>query len=805
MRGCPWYGVLAALLALVVWPAGARTNLLTNPGFEEAAPDGTPVGWNSQCTGASRAARETVGAFAGDACGHVIKVTEGESHVAAWAQNVDVTGDTIYLLSAMARGEASPGRAQLFCYEYGPGDTWIGCTQSAGATTESYRPVCVRIRTNPNTVRCVVRFEIYGTGCTGEGWVDDVYFGPPAEPPARPERVDARRTGQAVAVSWAPVAGATRYVVFRSPFPDTGAAESALIGQTADTSYEDAPPPGLSRCYYAVAAMGPLNLVGEATGSGRVVLDNGSYTDSLVVWTRPCADKVRPYTEIPDAERPRLRIELARNEVEAGQVLISARGAALSDVSVRVSPLRCGARELPAGAVSLMQMHYTRVHRPTLPDATPGLYPDPLPPLAGSFSVDEGRTQSIWVQVRAPRDCHAGRYTGTVEIRAGQASVEVPSSVTVFDFALPEEPSFMSAFAIWGNFVAKAHGVADGSPEHQALLEKYYWFMVDHRLPPDDPPVPVTSPEAARFLDDPRVGSFRIPVEWAKVDAGGLSELAELLRQKGWLRKGYVYCFDEPTPEQYGECRSLADQVHAAGEDVPMLLTEQPEDALLGAVDIWCPVLSAVDWVRMNERRAAGDRLWWYTCCGPQAPYPTYLVDDAGMSHRVLSWLQALHRIEGVLYWSVTVWSRYRDGKYEDAIGVWDEAEMFPNANGDGFLLYPGTPLGIDGPVTSARLELIRDGNEDFEYIALLRRLMAGAGVPDIEERVAAMVTPVASTFLDWTRDPERLQTQRRLIAREIERLSRLAERRDSGSASGGPAAGGTPPGAGPHRGEGPE
>ena len=47
--------------------------------------------------------------------------------------------------------------------------------------------------------------------------------------------------------------------------------------------------------------------------------------------------------------------------------------------------------------------------------------------------------------------------------------------------------------------------------------------------------------------------------------------------------------------------------------------------------------------------------------------------------------------------------------------------------NGDGFLLYPGQPIGHAGPVSSIRLEQAREGVEDYEYFFLLKSRMEAA------------------------------------------------------------------------------
>ena len=185
-------------------------------------------------------------------------------------------------------------------------------------------------------------------------------------------------------------------------------------------------------------------------------------------------------------------------------------------------------------------------------------------------------------------------------------------------------------------------------------------------------------------------------------------------------------------------------------------------------MDIWAPLLNCIRWPDYVQALKDGEEFWWYTCVYPQEPYPTYLIDDIGISHRVLSWLQAKHKIQGVLYWSVNIHTKYRNSAYQPGVAVWDEAMMFPNANGDGFLTYPGKQIGIDGPVSSIRLELIRDGNEDVEYVNLLRRLLKKNGCQDLEKEIGAYIQPVARTFQDWGRDPKVLEAQRIKLARRI-------------------------------------
>ena len=96
---------------------------------------------------------------------------------------------------------------------------------------------------------------------------------------------------------------------------------------------------------------------------------------------------------------------------------------------------------------------------------------------------------------------------------------------------------------------------------------------------------------------------------------------------------------------------------------------------------------------------------------------------------------------------------------------------MFPGANGDGFLTYPGKQVGIDGPVTSIRLEILRDGNEDIEYFNIYRNLLGND--LDAERQVQSIIAPVAVDLTHWDHDPKKLEAQRDALARKIMMLKK--------------------------------
>ena len=65
------------------------------------------------------------------------------------------------------------------------------------------------------------------------------------------------------------------------------------------------------------------------------------------------------------------------------------------------------------------------------------------------------------------------------------------------------------------------------------------------------------------------------------------------------------------------------------------------------------------------------------------------------------------------------------DDRYVPEIKPIDEWEIPDRSytgdiNGDGWLVYPGRKYGVDGPIGTVRLDMLRDGLEEYEYLKLL-------------------------------------------------------------------------------------
>ena len=343
-------------------------------------------------------------------------------------------------------------------------------------------------------------------------------------------------------------------------------------------------------------------------------------------------------------------------------------------------------------------------------------------------------------------------------------------------------------------------------------------------LPPDKlkPTLDFTAWDKAmaRAIDHYKFNSFRVPIpgigggtyhaitypnlrgfteddpEYPIMFDSYCSQLQSHFTEKNWIDYAYTYWFDEPSPDQYAFLMNGFDKLKRSCPDIDRMLTEQPEPQLAGGPNIYCVISNLYNHEKAEERRTHGDRFWWYVCTGPKAPYCTLFIDHPGTELRVWLWQTWQRNIEGILIWQSNYWTSdvaYPDtpqNPYEDPMG-WTSGYSTPTGtkapwgNGDGRFIYP--PLAaanakpanpvLDGPVDSIRWEMLRDGVEDYEYLAILKKLLAEKRsklTPTQYNKYSDLLTvpnSITKDLKNFTTDPTTIQTQRHKIATAIEVL----------------------------------
>jgi hypothetical protein len=507
-------------------------------------------------------------------------------------------------------------------------------------------------------------------------------------------------------------------------------------------------------------------------------------------WVPTNTEKVmRDQPPPPDGGSKTVRMEAARNEYEGAQVIVRAGSEPLRKLQVSVSDLKQvgGNAKIGKEHIQLFRQNYIEVTTSTTAAYPKGWYPDALIPLDGMLSVAAGQNQGIWIKLYVPKGQPAGVYAGELTLHETGNPVRVPIELTVWDFELTDESHAKTAFTLWGDQVAAAHGGVTGEV-FWSLLDKYYWASVDNRLTPSYLPVPFDDVDefvrrAEPYIRNPKVSAYRLILyrdASGAVDEAKTKELVDKLRDKGLLDKAFFYLVDEPKPDRYDDVRRYKDILRRVAPDVPNLVTIQPVDELVGDVDIWVSEIDKYDADFAHERQALGDHVWWYTCVVPKHPFPTYHLDDDLVGTRLLSWMQRDYGVEGTLFWSTTIFKKWNGSQYVDR-DVWTDPMAYPGANGDGYLFYPGTALGIDGPIVTIRMETLREGAEDYEYLWLLeqrmneaaRRLGLDSGAFSAKEAIRPYYERLYDHMRDYEENPQKLLQVRREVAEEIVALGR--------------------------------
>lgn len=437
------------------------------------------------------------------------------------------------------------------------------------------------------------------------------------------------------------------------------------------------------------------------------------------------------------------------------------------------------------------------------------------------FDVWKGQNQPIWVDVYVPVDTPAGEYKGTFSVTLDNVpeqygpktdtitirAYSVPVTLTVWDFTLPDGPTHKNHFGSVDWIIPGLFGAEPDSEKSMEIELRYCKLMSDHRINPPIPEnympevnsdgslkiIPERHQMLKNFMDDLHVTDFQIPnAPFSDITTKNrekairyYKDIYKYLKENGWDKRAYLYMLDEPNlKENYEYVLELGALAHEAEPELRCLVVEQTykQDPawpdIDPAVDIWCPLWAFIDRNSIDSKLAHGDEVWSYTALSQRAPQyhplydevkdydsPYWHIDATLTSYRVPTWINWQYNITGLLYWSSVQIARSRAGIMDPwLLPAFSESDS--QFNGGGYLIYPGVPCGIDGPISCIRLKNVRDSMEDWEYFAMLEQL---AG----KEAVTKIVSGVAPNWWASSEDPGVILKAREEIAAEIMKLKK--------------------------------
>jgi len=495
--------------------------------------------------------------------------------------------------------------------------------------------------------------------------------------------------------------------------------------------------------------------------------------------------KTLPYSG--DSGQRSFKAHLAQNECESIQFVISSDEFA-DGLALELSDFHDKDNGVTDIKSEILRVHYIETKNGEF-------YPDPVVPLSNPFALDAGKNQAFLVKIKSTRQTVAGEYFATLTLKASGRILSISEiCVKVWNFALPDTPSCATFTYLNESSMQKAHNAAS-KQDLARLYKKYYDFLLDSKVSAAALPCDILSSEADAYIDDPRVTSFVIPY-----DEGKIEDYHKKLRlNPNGLKKGVFYPLDEPTEKKhYDRLLELWGKISALYPNYRIVtpfyqnikLGEEADaiDIMSGKINVWCPKSYMFDNIniydknkkisempfskRMDERKSAGDDIWWYVCWEPGTPFCNLYVDMPGIMHRMLFWQQKLYNVDGFLYWCANYWEKVSD-PWEDMCTLGDmgivtiDGAPFDSSDvfGDGSLLYNGNKVGIDGPVGSIRLENIRKGIDDFEYLCIAEKLFG-------RECAVGHINKITSSLTKYALDDIELANARIELGNKIEAQS---------------------------------
>lgn len=331
-----------------------------------------------------------------------------------------------------------------------------------------------------------------------------------------------------------------------------------------------------------------------------------------------------------------------------------------------------------------------------------GNFPDALIPqnaaiTAGENKISAGQNGGLWVNLNV-QDAAPGTYTGYATLTVNGTDMQIPVSVRIYDVEIPEEVHVQSMFPIWWDQLQAAEGI------NRDLADTYFEYLVSKRVMPMDA-WNITRWDnefveyAASYLAvAPEISSYSLYFE--RNSDGSINETALTntltamidknieLAQSGsnadLFKKAYFTFYDEPeNSSEYAAANAMTAQLDTVKNSLASRLDAYPElkasfmslkaivtaqhpddatydkmwqdvgsTALTGSY-IYCPQFQYLNTASQRNYYANDEKLWWYGCCFPTEPFPTYHINSPLIASRATGWMMYDYDIDGMLYSAV--------------------------------------------------------------------------------------------------------------------------------------------------------
>ncbi len=406
----------------------------------------------------------------------------------------------------------------------------------------------------------------------------------------------------------------------------------------------------------------------------------------------------------------------------------------------------------------------------------PDVVGDPLVE-APQVDVPKLRVQPVWFTFSIPEDTEPGMYEGSIELHTDQnETVQFSLSLQVHDIVIPDPADFVFDLDIWFNpfSIADFYDVEPWSDEHWEWLQHYFtdlasrgqkkitttiveqpwkisWLHGEYRSQTESPyksmvkwelqpngqwsfdysvfdryvelaqkhgkGPDITAYSMLVFRGPERITYFDVQKEemveeqidimdnrYGEIWGIFLEDFRSHLMEKGWFDQTLL-AFDERPEELMNRVFSIIRESAPEFEDKIYLsggmIDPDVAELNIGYESLYEPGIQ--EGIIDRVERGLPVRLY-QTCCS--GPHPNRFTFNPASEIHMIGWLVMKFGFTGYVDWAYNSWP----------FDIFNYP-VFNYPQGDEYFVYPGP----DGPMSSIRWELFREGIEDFELVHVLR------------------------------------------------------------------------------------
>jgi hypothetical protein len=382
----------------------------------------------------------------------------------------------------------------------------------------------------------------------------------------------------------------------------------------------------------------------------------------------------------------------------------------------------------------------------TVPLASIGkVPPDALLSLGEEGSDSAFDPLILWVSLKISPNCEPGLHTLNLVITDRHGSIRVPVDLRVYRFALPQDLPITIFGGFWyqpGLWSKSAKGLPSAE-----IIKKYYQSLRAHKFNAlgGSYPLPLgqihpgqrledysTYHELLQYaLDDLKFKYFQNPKlkGWESVSDpdSTFSRQARIfyplysayLRRHGWENRAVNYLVDEPRPPQYGSVIQAFALAKSLSPGIRTLSAGwRPSPEFVRVIDIWAYQAAHYRDDEKEQAQHQGQEAWLYANRLQGIDHP--------LAHpRLIGWLLYRYHFSGYLLWGVNYWPN----------DPWTTPPGPQDFFRRGTFYYPHPQTGL--PVPTTRLESLRRGFQDYQYLVLLDEACRRGLIPREQRRLS--------------------------------------------------------------------